>query len=114
MAYPGVLKTDEVFKDFLLSRISKLAGVRSRTSDQADATGTQTSCSRLGRIRTSPTTNAASIEMDYGMEAGHAKIVVRRALLFYALKTLGLDTDPAARKPQDQQIVLLNRDEVVG
>jgi hypothetical protein len=52
--------------------------------------------------------------MDYGMEAGHAQIVVRRALLFYALKRLGLDTDPAARKPQDQQIVLLNRDEVVG
>ena len=55
-----------------------------------------------------------AIEMDYGMEAGRAQIVVRRALLFYALKRLGLDTDPAARKPQDQQIVLLNQDEVVG
>jgi len=32
---------------------------------------------------------------------------VRRALLYYALKRLGLDTDPGARKPQDQQIVLL-------
>jgi hypothetical protein len=30
-------------------------------------------------------------------------------LLYYALRRLGLDTDPAARKPQDQQIVLLNR-----
>ncbi len=35
--------------------------------------------------------------------------VVRKALLYYALKRLGLDTDPAARRPQDQQIVLLNR-----
>ena len=48
------------------------------------------------------------------MEEGRAQIPVRRALLFYALKRLGLDTDPAARKPQDQQIVLLNAAEVIG
>ena len=28
----------------------------------------------------------------------------------YTLKRAALDTDPAARQPQDQQIVLLNRD----
>jgi hypothetical protein len=39
-----------------------------------------------------------------------AKIMVWRALLYYALRGLGLDTDPVARRPQDQQIVLLNRD----
>ena len=39
---------------------------------------------------------------------GKIEIVVRKALLFYALKRLGLDTDPGARRPQDQQIVLLN------
>jgi hypothetical protein len=37
---------------------------------------------------------------------------VRRALLYYALRRLGLDTDPAAREPQDQQIVLLNAAEL--
>ena len=47
-----------------------------------------------------------AIEMDYCMIAGRADIVVRKALLFYALKRLGLDADPAARRPQDQQIVL--------
>jgi hypothetical protein len=45
--------------------------------------------------------------MDYGMVDGKAEIVVREALLFYALKRLGLDTDPVARRPRDQQIVLL-------
>lgn len=44
------------------------------------------------------------------MRGGKAKIKVRRALLYYALRRLGLDTDPSARRPQDQQIVLLNRD----
>ena len=44
------------------------------------------------------------------MEGGRATIPVKRALLYYALKRLGLDTDPSARRPQDQQIVLLNAD----
>jgi hypothetical protein len=47
------------------------------------------------------------------MRSGKAKIKVRRALLYYALRRLGLDTDPSARRPQDQQIVLLNRDLVL-
>jgi hypothetical protein len=54
------------------------------------------------------------IELDYGMENGSVTIPVRRALLYYALKRLGLDTDPSARKPQDQQIVLLNKNDVPG
>ena len=58
-------------------------------------------------------TQAKVIALDYGMRAGKAKIKVRRALLYYALRRLGLDTDPAARQPQDQQIVLINRDEVL-
>ena len=35
-------------------------------------------------------------------------IATHKALLHYALKALGLDTDPAARRAQDQQIVLPN------
>jgi hypothetical protein len=56
-------------------------------------------------------TQAKVIALDYGMRGGKAKIKVRRALLYYALRRLGLDTDPAARRPQDQQIVLLNSSE---
>lgn len=61
-----------------------------------------------------PTTMAGIIALDYGMRGGKAKIKVRRALLYYALKRLGLDTDPGVRKPQDQQIVLVNAAEVIG
>lgn len=57
-------------------------------------------------------TQAKVIALDYGMRGGKAKIKVRRALLYYALKRLGLDTAPEARRPQDQQIVLINRDEI--
>jgi len=46
------------------------------------------------------------------MRGGKAKIKVWRALLHYALKRLGLDTDLSARRPQDQQIMLLNAPEI--
>jgi len=52
------------------------------------------------------------IELDYGMQNGRGVIPVRRALLYYALKRLGLDTDPSVRKPHDQQIVLLSDPEL--
>jgi hypothetical protein len=53
---------------------------------------------------------AKVIALDYGMRGGKAKIKVRRSFLYYTLRRLGLDTDPGARMPQDQQIVLLNPD----
>ena len=51
--------------------------------------------------------------VSYG-ELAKAKIKVRRALLYYALRRLGLDTDPAARRPQEQQIVLLSPRDLAG
>lgn len=45
------------------------------------------------------------------MHNGKASITVRKALLYYTLKRLGLDTDPSTRKVADQ-IVLLNKEVV--
>jgi hypothetical protein len=45
------------------------------------------------------------------MTKGSAIIKVRRALLFYALRRLGLDVGPDVRPPQEQHIVLVNREE---
>jgi hypothetical protein len=46
------------------------------------------------------------IALDCQMRGDRAKIRVRKALLYYVLKRLGRDTDPAAWRPQGQQIVL--------
>ncbi len=108
-------QNDQVFKDFLLSRIVEVGDQGPVTSDHgSDAAWHTDVVLEIGPHPDLSDNQRRAIEMDYGMEAGRAQIVVRRALLFYALKRLGLDTDPAAREPQDQQIVLLNRDEVVG
>jgi hypothetical protein len=104
--------TDECFKDFLLSRVLEIRAVR---ESQVTATNDEDWNSEVTlEIVPHPAlseTQAKVIALDYGMRGGKAKIKVRRALLYYALRRLGLDTDPAARRPQDQQIVLLNSSE---
>lgn len=110
---------DQVFKDFLLSRI-----IGTKTDDQPstaqsrqvddDAWNTEVDLVIAPHPALSETQRKV-IELDYGMDGrGETKITVKKSMLFYALKRLGLDTDPAARRPQDQQIVLLNRAEVTG
>lgn len=55
---------------------------------------------------------AKAISIDYGIKGKTTTIPVRRALLFYALKRLGLDVPPDTRPPHEQHIVLANRDAV--
>ncbi|MGH6925169.1 MAG: WYL domain-containing protein [Propylenella sp.] len=55
---------------------------------------------------------ARAIALDYGIVRGSARLKVRRALLYYARKRLGLDVPPDTRPPNEQHIVLLNRAEI--
>lgn len=101
--------TDQLFKDFLLSRIIETRGTKpSGVGADADADWNDQVTLEIGPHPELSETQQKVIALDYGMRGGSAKIPVRKALLYYALKRLGLDTDPSARRPQDQQIVLLN------
>lgn len=105
--------TDECFKDFLLSRMIEIRGSRdSGTSADDDLDWNSEVVLEVAPHPELSETQARVIALDYGMRGGSAKIKVRRALLYYALRRLGLDTDPAARRPQDQQIVLMNAPEI--
>lgn len=107
-------KTDKVFKDFLLSRILQTRGVEaSAVTDTEDADWQEHVTFEIGPHPELSESQKKVIALDYEMRGGKAKIKVRRALLYYALKRLGLDTAPSARKPQDQQIVLLEPSEVL-
>lgn len=107
--------TDQSFKDFLLSRIIETRGTKpSEVGPDDDADWNEQVTLEIGPHPELSETQQKVIALDYGMRSGRAKISVRKALLYYALKRLGLDTDPAARQPQDQQIILLNRQAVVG
>jgi len=102
---------DEVFKDFLLSRIIDIRGSReSGILADEDHDWNAIVTLEIGPHPALSDTQAKVIALDYGMKGDKVEIRVRRALLYYALRRLGLDTDPAARQPHDQQIVLLNRE----
>ena len=101
--------SDEVFKDFLLSRMIEIRDcAEAAVVHSGDADWNEEVVLEIGPHPDLSPTQAKVIALDYGMDAGKVAITVRRALLYYALRRLGLDIDPSARPPQDQQIVLLN------
>jgi predicted DNA-binding transcriptional regulator YafY len=103
------------FKDFVLSRVSETKQSRPAEDQAAKDTAWHDVIElEIGPHPELSLNQKRVIELDYGMQNGRVVIPVRKALLFYALKRLGLDTDPAARKPQDQQIVLLNKDAIAA
>jgi hypothetical protein len=63
-------------------------------------------------VQTRTPAQSKAIAIDYGIRGATTSIKVRRALLFYALKRLGLDVPPGTRPPHEQHIVLVNREEV--
>jgi len=102
---------DETFKDFVLARIIETRGTRpSNVGVDADTDWHERVALEIGPHPALSDTQKKIIALDYGMRGGRTKISVRKALLYYALRRLGLDTPPSARKPQDQQIVLLSSD----
>ncbi len=108
-------ETDRTFKDFLLSRILESRNTKpSGVVSDADADWHEFVTIEIGPHPELSETQKKVIALDYGMSGDRVKIPVRKALLYYALKRLGLDTDPAARRPQDQQIVLLSQEAPVG
>jgi hypothetical protein len=102
-------KIDEVFKDFLLSRIISTRNVEaSEITEEADADWQEHVTLEIGPHPELSESQRKVIALDYGMREGKAEIQVRRALLYYALKRLGLDDNAPARPPQEQQIVLVS------
>jgi predicted DNA-binding transcriptional regulator YafY len=106
--------TDQRFKDFLLSRFLETRGRRpSEVSAEADTDWREEIVLEIGPHPELSESQQKVIALDYGMRGGKARIPVRKALVYYTMKRLGLDAAPTVRRPQDQQIVLLNHAAVV-
>jgi predicted DNA-binding transcriptional regulator YafY len=106
-------RRESAFKDFVLRRIlSSSLGDVSDVDSRSDTDWLDTVSLKIAAHPALSENQRCVIEFDYGMTDGAAEISVRRSLLFYALKRLGLDTDPNLRRPQDQHIILLNGPEI--
>ena len=107
--------TDQSFKDFLLSRMIETGATKpGEVGPSADADWNEFVTLEIGPHPGLSDTQQAVIALDYAMQGGKASIPVRKALLYYALKRLGLDSGHRAKLPQDQQIILLNQEAVLG
>lgn len=102
------------FRDFVLGRIkSPRPGAPAHSTPESDSEWNHWVALRIAPHPSLAPAQARAIRLDYGI-AGEARALhVRQALLFYALKRLGLDIEHDARPPQEQHVVLTNREEVM-
>jgi predicted DNA-binding transcriptional regulator YafY len=104
---------DRTFKDFLLPRVLDIGeSGPSEGSGTDDRLWNQILTLRIGPHPALTPAQRRAVELDYGMKKGTLELSVRAALTYYARKRLGLDRPPDSVRPQDQQIVLENADEV--
>lgn len=101
------------FRDFILGRILK---IKNHQPDKID-TSKDTLWHKFVELKIAPhpqlnENQKKIIERDYGMKKGTKIIKVRAALYFYLEKALGFDEGCEARPPQQQQIILVNREEI--
>jgi hypothetical protein len=100
------------FRDFVIARMLNIdASADTYVEPAADE-----HWARTVELRITPNPELAEahrrvIEMDYGMVEGRAVLDCRQALLFYALKHLGLD-QLTGGSPKAHQVVLENRSEI--
>jgi predicted DNA-binding transcriptional regulator YafY len=100
------------YRDFLIARMLKIADGQSQYVEP----NLDTQWAAVVDLIVAPNPELSAphrrvIELDYGMTGGKLKLPCRQALLFYALKHLGLD-QVTGGSPKEHQIVLENRMEV--
>ncbi len=104
---------DGIYKDFVLGRMSSVGlGEKAGFNPAEDTDWTAEITLMIAPHPNLSENQSKVVTMDYGMIDGSAEITVRKCMLYYTLKRLGLDADPAARRAQDQHIVLVNAKEV--
>lgn len=103
------------FRDFVLGRMAEPAVAESaKRSAQEDTAWNEWIELHIAPHPDLTPAQSKAIRLDYGIdESSFSVLRVRRALLYYALRQLGLDTHPDARLPSAQHIVLVNRDAVM-
>jgi hypothetical protein len=100
------------FRDFVIARILKInASADAYVESTADAHWARTVELEIASNPELAGPHRRVIELDYGMVGGKVVLECRQALLFYALKHLGLD-QLTGGGPKEHQIVLKNREQV--
>lgn len=102
------------FLDFVMGRILEVRGETEAQARGEDDREWSTMVDIV--IAPNPKLSAGArraVELDYGMTDGQTRLQCRQALLYYALKRLGL-LDAGQRAAQEQHVVLVNEEQLAG
>ena len=103
----------EAFRDFVLSRIVTIGDTRESEIEPEKDIGWQREVTlKIGPHPALKDGKRRAVELDFGMSGGAFEVTTRVCLAYYCMRQLGLDRLPAEVKPERQQIVLVNRNEV--
>lgn len=103
----------EAFRDFVLSRIMEVGESEPSAVEPGDDLGWRREVTlRLAPHPALKGGRRRAVELDYGMVDGVFEVTTRACLAYYCLRQFGLDSEPSEVRPERQQIVLTNRDEV--
>jgi WYL domain len=103
----------EDFRDFVFARILNLAQASVPTSELPPDDEWERELSVIiGPNPALDDNRKRVLALDYGMINERLVVKTRQALAYYLLRRLGLDK-PEDKPPQEQQIVLINRDDLV-
>ena len=106
---------DETFKDFVFARIYEIGESRPHSIDSgADEAWFDSVTVIISPHPGLSESQSTAVKLDYGMPEGVRAISISSAFLYYFLKHMGLYGDLEQKLPQDQQIVLVNREEVMS
>jgi len=104
---------DRTYTSFSLPRVLDVGDAGpGEGSMEADRRWSETVVLRIAPHPALTPAQRRGVELDYGMKEGVLELGVRAALTYHARKRLGLDRTAEAAKPQNQQIVLTNAEEV--
>lgn len=106
---------DKTFKDFVFARIYEIGESQPHPMDSdADEAWFDSVTVIISPHPGLSESQAKAVKLDYDMPEGVRVISISSAFLYYFLKHMGLDGDAGQKRPQDQQIVLVNREEVMS
>ena len=106
---------DETFKDFVFARMYEIGESKPHAIDSgADEAWFDSVTVIISPHPGLSESQSKAVRLDYDMPEGVRAITVSSAFIYYFLKHMGLYEDPGQERPQDQQIVLVNREEVMA
>lgn len=102
------------FRDFVVGRVVRATlGEKTNCSAKDDQQWNRMLSLRIGPHPGLLPAARKAIELEFGMVGGEVELQCRHALLYYALRRLRLEEDTNEAVAPAQQIVLVNRDELL-